>query len=157
MKKLIAMILVVCSVMLLASGCHLFKKEKTFSKSGMSITLTEDFVEKDRISFTSTYESDDIIVTTTKEDMSHFILTGLDLDGYTKEVIKVNKLTVLPQHKDGLTYFEYEKEASGKEFHYYAFTFEGEDAYWLIQFACEQKNHEKLEETIFKYAKSVKV
>lgn len=106
MKKLIAMILVVCSVMLLASGCDLFKKEKTFSKSGMSITLTEDFVEKDRISFTSTYESDDIIVTTTKEDMSHFILTGLDLDGYTKEVIKVNKLTVLPQHKDGLTYFE---------------------------------------------------
>lgn len=157
MKKLIAMILVVCSVMLLASGCDLFKKEKTFSKSGMSITLTEDFVEKDRISFTSTYESDDIIVTTLKEEKSLLGDMSVDLDGYTKLVIKANNLTNLPQHKDGLTYFEYEKEASGKEFHYYAFTFEGEDAYWLIQFACEQKNHEKLEETIFKYAKSVKV
>lgn len=157
MKKLIAMILVVCSVMLLASGCDLFKKEKTFSKSGMSITLTEDFVEKDRITFTSTYESDDIIVTTTKEEKSLLGDMSVDLDGYTKLVIKANNLTNLPQHKDGLTYFEYEKEASGKEFHYYAFTFEGEDAYWLIQFACEQKNHEKLEETIFKYAKSVKV
>ena len=157
MKKLIAMILVVCSVMLLASGCDLFKKEKTFSKSGMSITLTEDFVEKDRITFTSTYESDDIIVTTLKEEKSLLGDMSVDLDGYTKLVIKANNLTNLPQHKDGLTYFEYEKEASGKEFHYYAFTFEGEDAYWLIQFACEQKNHEKLEETIFKYAKSVKV
>ena len=157
MKKLIAMILVVCSVMLLASGCDLFKKEKTFSKSGMSITLTEDFVEKDRISFTSTYESDDIIVTTLKEEKSLLGDMSVDLDGYTKLVIKANNLTNLPQHKDGLTYFEYEKEASGKEFHYYAFTFEAEDAYWLIQFACEQKNHEKLEETIFKYAKSVKV
>lgn len=157
MKKLIAMILVVCSVMLLASGCDLFTKEKTFSKSGMSITLTEKFVEKDRVTFTSTYESEDILVTTLKEEINPIVGGFIDLDAYAKEVIKVNLLNVEPQHKDGLTYFEYEKEANGKDFHYFAFTFEGEDAYWLIQFACDQKNHEKLEETIFKYAKSVKV
>lgn len=157
MKKLIAMILVVCSVMLLASGCDLFTKEKTFSKSGMSITLTEKFVEKDRVAFTSTYESEDILVTTLKEEKSLLGDLSVDLDGYTKLVIKANNLTELPKHKDGLTYFEYEKEANGKDFHYFAFTFEGEDAYWLIQFACEQKNHEKMEDTIFKYAKTVKV
>ena len=157
MKKLIAMVLLVCSIMLLACGCDLFTKEKTFSKSGMSITLTEDFVEKSRVSYTSTYDSEDIAVFTLKEEKELLGSLSLDLDGYTKKVIEVNGYSVDPKNKDGLTYFEYKNSSNGKDFHYYAFTYEADDAFWLVQFACEEDQHEKLEEKIFKYAKSVEV
>lgn len=162
MKKLISVLLLACIVMTFAAGCDsisdfLTPADKTFTKSGMSITLTEEFAEKEYVSYTSTYESTDIAVYTLKEEFTLFGGVDYSLDAYTDLVISANGMSEQVQHKDGLTYFTYQQDVNGKSFQYYAFTYKGEDAYWLIQFACTQDNSSKLESDIFQYAKSVEV
>ena len=162
MKKLIAVITLVCLVMTFAAGCDKIEEilepaEKSFTKSGMSITLTEEFNEKEHVSYTAVYESTEVAVYTLKEEKSLFGGVNYTLEQYTDLVIQANGLDIDAKEKDGLTYFEYEKEVNGKNFHYVAFTFEAEDAYWLVQFACTQDQTSEHEADIFKYAKSVEV
>lgn len=162
MKKLIAIVTLVCMVMAFAVGCDSVKDilkpaEKTFTKSGMSITLTEEFGEKEYVSYTAVYESPKVAVYTLKEETSLFGDANYTLEQYTKMVISANGLTVDAQNKDGLTYFEFDKELNGKNFHYFAFTYKGEDAFWLVQFACTKDQVSENQADIFGYAKTVKV
>lgn len=157
MKKILSLLLF---TVLLSSlfGC-MGATEKVFEKSGMSITLSTDFIEKDHISYTCIYDSKNIAVYTLKEEFS---MLNVDseylLDDYAELVILANQLEDSEvMHKDNLTYFTYEKSANGKDVSFYAFVFKGNDAFWLIQFACEQKNTDKLEQDIFKYASTVTI
>lgn len=164
MRKLFSITLILALMLTLFAGCSLSTKikglvkptEKTFSKSGMSITLTDDFAEKEHISYTSVYESKNIAVYTLKEEFSLFGGEDYSVKEYAELVIKANMLTSVIETRDGLTYFEYEKEVNGKDFHYYAFVFKADDAYWMIQFACNQDDTSELESDIFKYAGTVK-
>ena len=69
--------------------------------------------------------------------------------------VENNKAEYTVQEKNGLTYFEYEKEVSGKNYKYFACAFKADDAYWLIHFYCETKNYDDLSETFVKWAKTV--
>ena len=157
MKKALSFLLITVLLFALV-GCNK-AKEKDFEKSGMKITLITDFAEKEHISYTAIYESTTSAVYALKEDFSNVILSNLNsLDEYAELVILANMLEDCEiEHKDDLTYFQYEKTVNGKDFSYLAFVYEGSDAYWLIQFACEQKNASKFEADFFKYAKSVTV
>jgi len=165
MKKILSICLVFILTMTLLTGCA-FKtlldkisppEEKTFTKSGMSITLTDDFYEKEYVSFTSAYESEKIAVFTLKEEFTLFGGANYSLKEYAELVTQANMLSATVKTKDDLTYFAYDKEVNGKDFHYTAFVYKGSDAYWLIQFACVKDQAEKLEKDIFAYAASVKV
>ena len=158
MKKTISILLIALSIICLVS-CGLFApKEKSFEKSGLTITLTENFYEKDQVSYTATYDSSKVAVFTLKEEFSlSSSFSNLSLDEYAKMVIKNNSLTVEAKTKDNLTYFDFEKEINGKNLTYYAFVYKGSDAFWLVQMACESDNVPDCEADIFKYAKSVVV
>ena len=133
--------------------------DKEFSKSGMTITLTDGFVEKDLVSQTAYYESTKAIVTALKEEFSLFEQAGYEdmtLEEYGNLVLTTNSFDTEMQHKNGLSYFTYEKSVSGKDFKYFATVFEGSDAFWLIQFASEQKNFDTFQPKFEKWANSVK-
>ena len=157
MKKTLSFILI--AIMLFSfTGCFNLASEKVFEKSGMEITLTSKFYEKDHVSYTSIYESSDIAVFTLKEEFS--LIPGSSkytLDNYADLVIKANQIDTEIEHEDDLTYFSFDKTVNGKDFVYFGFVYKGTDAFWLIQFACEEKNENDLIKDIFKYAKSVTI
>lgn len=162
MKKIKAIALLLCAVMMITCGCDMGKKAeepkpKTFTKSGMSIELTEAFVEKEHVSYTSCYSSKDLAVFTLKEDFSLFGGNKYTLKEYAALVITNNKITATVMEKDGLTYFTFLNNVSGKDMTYYAFVYEASNAFWLIQFACMTGDVDKMEPVIFDYAKTVKV
>ena len=57
--------------------------------------------------------------------------------------------------KDGVTYFEYVKEMNGKNIYYLATVNKSEDAFWLIQFICSEKNKDKYKPKFLEWSKTV--
>ena len=135
-------------------------KDKTFTSHGVSITLTEKFGETEVFSQTVAYQSKDVAVFMLKESFDLFPdAENYSLEQYAKMVISLNhKETDGVKTKDGLTYFEYDylDVANDRVNHYFAYVFKSDDAFWLVQFALLEKNVEKYDEHIEKWAKSVK-
>ena len=154
-KRILALML--CAVLLLSTGCSAQTKE--FSVKELTITLTEDFQEASYPSYDGSFESRDMAVYILREEFELFDGGDVEVDlaYYTDLLIEGNGLDVQTQSKDGLTYFVFDKDANGDAYTYYAFTYEGDDAFWLVQICCRTENAEKLESTVLQYAKSVKV
>ena len=134
---------------------------KEFSKAGMTITLTDAFQEKELAAYAAYYESKTALVFVVKEDFSVFeqagIPTDISLQEYAKIVAEANNSDWNIKEKDGFTCFEFDENKNGKDYSYFAVVLRGNDAYWLIQFACETKNYSHFSEDFMKWAKSVKV
>lgn len=149
------------AIIMLSSCMMLGEKEKVFTNSGLSVTLTDKFHEKEHISFTGYYQSSDMLVVTIKEEFSHLqqmdISENSTITEYLELVIYANQHSSKVEQKDGIYYFTYESEVSGKDFKYLATAVKSNDAFWLVQFGVLKDSFEKYEETIFKYADSVKV
>ena len=158
MKKFLRNVIVVpfFALMLLFVGC-VGGSPKTFTKEGMSIELTDKFVEKEHITMTCYYETSDMFVAVLKEEFSSYISSSLSLTKYAEKVISANKMDGIEVFlsEKGYAYFVYSKEASGNEYTYYATCHKAEDAFWLIQFGIFSKNYEDKLETIQKYANSI--
>ena len=154
-------------MILLVAGCGSNKEAdniKTYSDNGFSITLPSDFYKKDLASVTAYYESEYAIVTALKESFTTLEAVGLDskstIEDYANAVIANNKQAdaKLEMSEDGkFAYFIYEKEVSGKDFYYTAIVYKAEDAFWLVNFACEDKNKETYSEKFIDWAKTVEV
>ena len=140
----------------------LFKSEaeaKTFSAEGLQITLTDEFKKAEFEGQTVVYDSSKVAVFALKEKTDS-IENGesITLQEYAKFVTDANnQLSESIQTKDGLTWFEYEfyNEEEGKTFHYFAYVYKADDAFWLVQFAVYKENVDKLRENITEWAKSV--
>lgn len=159
MKRVLRMTAtVMLACLLLLSGCDKFKQnEKEFSKAGLTITLTEAFVEQDHVQFTSTYASANIVVYVLKEEFSILNTTNINL---YKSMIKqnnANKNMSDFEEKNGLLYATFEMEYAASKYNYIVTIFKGSDAFWLVQFACKSDKYEKLKDDIFKYAETIKV
>lgn len=161
-KRLIALTgALVMLVSLLASCGNAGAAAQEFSKAGMSITLTKAFTEKEMASLTAYYESQKVIVTCLKEEFTQFEALGvssddISLDDYAELVIANNQMDMDAVKEDDLTYFKYDKTVSGKDFSYMACVFKSTDAFWLIQFACETKNFDSMQDQMKNWAKTVK-
>lgn len=144
-------------------GCALSApQEKEFSKDGMTITLTNQFAEKEYITQTVMYESRDSIVTALKESFSALEEAGLGSDitpeEYAELVIANNMLENCEiQEKEGLTCFQYDRTVDGKAFSYLATIHKAPDAFWLIQFGCLETDFPEKESQFIEWAKTVKV
>lgn len=161
MKKRVLSVLL-CLVLILCTGCSILdaaaSSPKTFSKSGLSIELTTAFQEKEHVSFTAYYLSSDTMVTALLEEYNLFEGYGINsLEDYAALVMQANGLDGEPEYKNGLLCFFYDAEVNGKDFSYMAVVYEGEDGFWLLNFASESKNFDNLLPTFITYAKSVKV
>lgn len=155
-KHLSTLIMTVTFIALLFTfvACSLpGEKDKTFSKAGMSITLTDAFTEQDIVTQTAYYVSMKSIVTALKEDGT--LIPDYTVKDYANLVCEVNNLDTKVTVKDGYAEFTYEKEVSGKDYYYYARCFKNGTDFWLFQFACETKNTDELQETFDKWASTV--
>ena len=161
MKKIsIKFIAIIAMVLILSSlvGCFsLVAKDKKFSISGMSITLTDEFFEKDYISLTAYYESRDAIVTVLKEDYASIGgISTWTVGEYADAVIAANNLSgAVVSFSDGYASFTYEKEVSGKNFIYFATCHKGGGAYWLVQFATLLESKEEFIPKFKNWASSI--
>lgn len=156
-KRYIALAMMICVIAVALCGC--FESDKEFSKAGMTITLTSNFVEKEHVSQTAYYESTTSIVTVLKESFSSVSgFKDYTLEQYTDAVLKANGLKAEITKYDDKEYysFTYEKNINGKDFYYFATTFKGPDAFWLIQFACTTSNKDRFQANFVKWADSVK-
>lgn len=155
MLGVVSLIIAVFSI----AGCGLFDASpKDFEKAGMKITLTDDFYEKSMLSQTAYYESQKAIVVALKEEFT--MADGLSewtLDHYTSVTMSGNKLQAETHQRfeKDYMYFSYEKSVSGKDFYYLATTHKSGDAFWLIQFACEQSDKDKYTEQFLTWADSI--
>ena len=166
MKKFKYLIVVLVAI-LLSGGCSFNEEEsnnKQYYDNGFSITLPSDFYKKDLASVTVYYESEYAIVTALKESFTTLETVGLNsnssIEDYAKAVIKNNKQddADLQLSEDGnFAYFVYEKEVSGKEFYYTAVVYKADDAFWLVNFACEDKNKEEYSEKFIDWASTIEV
>ena len=161
MKRILSAALVLtllCSCLL--CGCSLFQASpKTFTKSGMSITLTDDFTERDYVSYTAVYDSQYVAIFAIKEEFSLFDGTALGenstTEDYANVVIEGYELDAEPEEIDGMTTFRYDAESNGDTYTYLAVIYKSDDAFWMIQFATKADNFEEQEDNILTYAKSV--
>ena len=119
---------------------------KKFTKSGMHVTLTEEFVERSVNGYTVAYDSAEVAVFVIKESISLAeCFEDYTLAEYGELVLQANGLQRgTLQKKDGLTYFEYEAtNPQTDEVHCYcSFIYKAADAFWLVQFATTKENYE---------------
>jgi len=72
-------------------------------------------------------------------------------------VIKNNQLDTSINENGGLTSFTFEKHLNGKDYRYFEVVYEGDDAFWLLQFSCDNTKYESLKSKMIQYAKSVNI
>lgn len=159
-KAAVALVLILALVL---SGCALLYKKatpKTFSKAGMSITLTSDFVEKEHVSFTVVYSSTESAVLVIKEEFSLAQdfegFDDLTLSEYCQLVIDNNKINAEVKTDNDLTYYENEYTANGKEYKYFCPVLKSDDAFWFFQFYCEKGIYDKHADSFIEWTKSIK-
>ncbi len=164
MRVFLSMVCMVTVVGCSAIFSGIAAKEKTFTKSGMSIVLNENFYEKEYVAYTAYYESSQMLILVLKDDFSNFSSQQYNVNSvgtkkYAELVVEGNNLNEKNVSEiiteDDLTYFTYENSSNGKDFTYFAVSYKSDDAFWLIQFCCEQNNYENLKPTMLQYAHSV--
>ena len=141
----------------LASSMHF--GAKSFEYREMSITLTQDFSEDSSDGSTAYYISDDVAVFVQRdpfsstpevrdysaEEYAGFIFESAGTGGYRVE------------SDDGLTYFQYNFTDPESEytFHYVAYIYKSDNAFWLVTFAVEDYRFEEFAGQISYWAESV--
>ncbi len=131
--------------------------EKNFSSDGMNIVLTEEFIIDNQPGYTVCFSSEDVVVFSLRESFTYLgVDADFSLDEYGKAVLRVNNMQAKELNKkDGLTYFEYVKNIEGEDYHYYAFVYKADNAFWLVQFALLDQNIDDYQEDIFEWAESI--
>ncbi len=127
---------------------------QTFSREGMSITLTSDFMYVPQENFTACYGNEHYSVLAIKEEFSLFP-EKITLDEYAGFVMAELSDVELTEY-EGLKCFEYAAEGGGGvEYCYFATVFETDDAFWLIQFATQTEKYEEIFPTFVEWAKTI--
>ncbi|MBQ8447731.1 MAG: hypothetical protein IJX27_02225 [Clostridia bacterium] len=136
-----------------AFGNGLNGEPKDFSASGMAITLTDNFELDSVEGYALACKSDKVIMFALRESFAEYPV----LEDYTvrEYADAANRASTLIQSKDSLTYFEYDA-LNGNDYHYFAFVYKTEDAFWLVQFGCRKSVADDCREYAFEWAKSVK-
>lgn len=153
-KKIVAVILLLCASLMVFTAC--FTADKEFSVEGMTITLTNQFTEKDMMGQTKYYQSLRAVVTVLKEEFSELgVSSSYTLRQYTQAVLSANSINASITTGEKYYSFTYEKTVNGQNYYYFATTHKASDAFWLIQFGCFQSEKDKYQPSFEKWANSV--
>lgn len=135
-------------------------KAKTFSKDGLTITLTEAFSESKYEGYTLACDSGEVAFFALKESFAEY--EGLEyatLEEYAENVCLANadrepgEITEI----DGIPTMEYSfyNETSKQTYKYLVAMFKGPDAFWLVHFACKNTEYETYRSHFVEWVKSV--
>ncbi len=130
-------------------------KDKTFSTSGMSITLTNKFNEQEYVSYTSIYSSKSVAVYTLKETYADGISQTCTLGQYAELVMDNNLITSELNQGEDCVYFDFDRTSGSTDMFFRAYCYKVNDGFWLIQFACKTSNKDTELPNIEKWASSV--
>ena len=160
-KKLLRVTAMLLCMALLLCACG--TKDKNFSSNGLSMKLPGNYKSlssEDTAVFTFGMGNDESIIMGLKEEKSTFVeVYGVSptLEGYTELVILNNGIDVDVTYESGIPTFTFISNVNGINYKYAAATFESKDAFWLLQFACEESNFDSLYETFIQYLTTVTV
>ncbi|MBE6948717.1 MAG: hypothetical protein E7456_02605 [Ruminococcaceae bacterium] len=172
MKKISVLLLITLSISLLLTSCFFIVptanvydgpvdsgKPQEFSKDGITLTLTDEFIEKEsERGFDAYYVAPYGAVMILKEEFA--LEEGLEdrtLDEYIKNVIENNGYDFDPISNHDLLYYYHDETMMGQDTRYYSFVYKGNDAFWIVQFSCFSKDLQEMEPQIMNWAKSVVV
>lgn len=162
--KLFSILLAMC---LLLCGCAAEEEPVAepvpvdFAAAGLHLTLTDEFAEKQHVSYTALYESSELVVLALKEEYTLFDKTDFSSlttpAEYAGLVWHANQLEgeVPVQEKDGLTWFDYSRTTNGTDYTYRAYAFKSADAFWLVQFGARSEGFAGLTDLIHAYATTI--
>ena len=129
---------------------------KTFTKEDFQITLTEEFKATEEAGFFSSYESKTVIIFTVREEKE--IFGDITLKEYGELVLQANgKTGIQMNQEEGFIWFEYTDTPGEQDIYYLAVCYQGEDAFWVVNFATPATNRGKYKDTFFDWAKTIKV
>jgi hypothetical protein len=145
------------------AGCA--KEAKTFNKDGISVTLTDEFYEKDYVSANIYLESAKNIFIGIKESFSDLNSVGIYSTStesqYAQVILNQNvleeEILTNTQNDITLTYIVYQKTVSEKDFTYLAVFKKGAQYFYMLQFACETKNYSDTENQFLEWARTITV
>ncbi len=129
-------------------------KQKQYTKDGMSITLPKVFEEVNYGGLTVCYNTDEITVFVCKETVK-----AESLEEYA-DIVYENNADVDPspiEKIEGLTTMEYSyyNPAAQVRIWYFTVMYEGPDAFWQFQFACDDAHYEAYKPHFIEWAKTV--
>lgn len=164
LKKALAIIIpsvVVLIGCVIALYFLLIPHSKTFSYLEMEITLNSDFYEKSNINYATTYQSDDMLVTLTRETIDELSeVTYLDENStctnYLNLLIDSYDLLCSVRDENGIKYIEYYKTISGIGYFCRGYAYKHNGAFWFIQMICFSEDTNELKPKMQEYAVSVK-
>lgn len=163
MKKIFGIVTILFAS-LLVTGCFGENVvDKEFSANGFTITLTEDFYEKELITVTNYYVSNGAIVTALKEEFTTLESVGLDSDSTLEEYAKAveannnGNYDFKMNEKSNYLYFTYNATINSKDYYYYAVIKKGSDSFWLINFACFEDEKAQYQPKFEEWASTIKV
>lgn len=163
MKKLTSLLLTLCLVLGL-TGCgskeravEEAEQEKLVKKTGFSITLPSNVEDT---SANETAEAmpfiltvDDIVITAWEEYKTTY---GYEMtaEEYANVLIDTNKFDSTVEIKEGIPTFTFQQDA--EKMTYLCITQVTDSSYWYINAACNSKDFQKQQDTMWKYLRSVK-
>ena len=154
----IAAVVIGVIIGLFSSGMFNFDtiSEKTFTKDGFEITLTDQFKESALEGFFACYESKTAFAFVVREEKD--ILGDITLDEYADIVLEVNGRTELKKNVNGdFIWFSYTDTPDTQELYYLSVCIQGEDNFWIITFSTSAVNQEDFHPKFIQWAESCKV
>jgi hypothetical protein len=164
-KKIGILIMAVAAIVGFILGCAFIPRliaptgdNKTYKNTEFQITLTDDFEKQKIEGQTFSYVSDDVAIFCLKEDFD--LINATSLENYLSIILEANNISSQNIIRDdGLLGFYYAAPVknNGKTelYHYYAYVYESDDAYWLMQFALRADLVSEYLPKITEWAKSV--
>lgn len=132
----------------------------TYFIDDLQITLTQDFSEFDAQGYERAFDSEHVALMILQEEFT--LMEGLEdytVIQYGELVLGNNQNTKNDglQTKNGVLYFEYEKENAqdGEMYHYIVTMYKGPDAFWMIQYIVDAGEVNHYRDYIFEWAASV--
>lgn len=159
-KKLLS-IFTICIIIVTLCGCAVKDtKNKVFTKNEFNITLNEAYVESQQDGFYACYDSATVAVFVVKESFD--IMEGFS--DYTIEqyanIVMYNCSDKNPSlhQKDGISYIEYSFKNTqiNKTYNYLIALYKSDDAFFMVQFTCEDKNYKEYKDYFLDRAKTVR-
>ncbi len=158
MKKLLAVILCIAALFSLCACTDMRK----YTFDGFSVQLPRTFKESEKGRYDLYLSDGDVFVWTIKDGFENE--DGMDLwslEGYM-DVLYVLNGTQSPTPitvEDGIIYFEYSalNESKAKNFTYLTTAFKASDAFYTVQFVCEDLEYEVYKPQFMEWAKTIKV
>jgi len=163
MKKITALILCIFTLFSLCSCVNILDAEKeTHEYEKFSIEIPDVFKEVEVEGYAAYFVRDNVYVWAIEDDFIN--LDGSsewDISEYANRIHFVNeeKSPTPISVEEGLTFIEYTvlNESKKITFTYLTVMYKGSDAFWMVQFACDQNIYAEYKPHFISWAKTVKV